>query len=486
MTAADANVTERVEREDMVMFINACFACTGQKEFYGDSRGQQVSISFLHEYILGNYRRLYARCLAAGINHFNKALIIANLLATGPKTPSSFRHEEGALIFAALRDLPPQRAYGVLEGLQRRKINNRRARAIARRYLAERGDLAFEALKYRNKLRTAAAHAHLNLKGEVGAFLFRGWQKQPFQTPLFEAFRRAWYAKEAIYELPYSIAEGFAAKHRILRDEFLAKIEGRMTVGEKLRLQNAARQDEAGLRLDLGRVGLTRLTLYLLSLKISDRQKSQVELSAALEQAARRALRRSPQRLGRVAAILDRSYSSSGSSEKRRRPLAVAWAASQLLRIASQEYRAIWTPAIDDELHITPHGQSDLATPLLEALEWGAEMIVIVSDGYENDPPYGAAEVARVFRSKLDPKRKTSIIHLNPVFDAEHYAPKTIGSAIPTVGLRDAEDLLTMLGFARFADGTAPLSELEDYLAQRVRHLLAPSSPSGGSPASHS
>ena len=43
---------------------------------------------------------------------------------------------------------------------------------------------------------------------------------------------------------------------------------------------------------------------------------------------------------------------------------------------------------------------------------------------------------------------------------------------VPTVGVRDAEDLPTVLGFARFAEGAAPLSELEHYLAARVRGLL--------------
>ena len=123
-------------------------------------------------------------------------------------------------------------------------------------------------------------------------------------------------------------------------------------------------------------------------------------------------------------------------------------------------------------MRVTPSGQTDLAGPLVDAIEWGAELIVIVSDGFENDPPRGAAEVARVFRRRLDQQRATSIVHVNPVFDAEHYSPRTIGPAIPTVGLRDAEDLFTMLGFARFADGTAPLSDLEEYLAQRVKLLL--------------
>ena len=49
------SAAERVAREDLVLFINACFASTGQSEFYGDSAGQGVSIRFLHEYILDSY-----------------------------------------------------------------------------------------------------------------------------------------------------------------------------------------------------------------------------------------------------------------------------------------------------------------------------------------------------------------------------------------------------------------------------------------------
>ena len=87
------------------------------------------------------------------------------------------------MLFAALSSLPAQRAYRVLEALRERKINNRRARAVARKYLGQRRDLAFEALKYRSKLRAAAAHAHVALPGELGQFLFRGWQKARFVTP---------------------------------------------------------------------------------------------------------------------------------------------------------------------------------------------------------------------------------------------------------------------------------------------------------------
>src|SRR6187549_2783079 len=97
------SASARVTREDLVTFINACFACTGQREFYADARGQAVSIGFLHAYILGNYRSLYARSLAAGINHYNQGEIIAHLLATGRDALPSQRATEGRLIAAALR-----------------------------------------------------------------------------------------------------------------------------------------------------------------------------------------------------------------------------------------------------------------------------------------------------------------------------------------------------------------------------------------------
>ena len=463
---------EQVAREDLVMFVNACFSCTGQREFYNDARGQAVSIEFLHAYILGNYRRLYSRTLAAGINHFNQAQILLNLLATGKQTPPEDRREEGALIAAALRALPPQRAFRVLELLRERRINNRRARAIAREYLEGRPDPSFDAVKYRAKLRAVVAHGHLKLAGELNSFLFHGWNKRVYTTPLLEKFRQAHYDQTALFELPFTVAEGLAAKHGIPRDVFLERIEPRLTAAERLRLLGAAAREGGTIAIDLGRTPLTKLALYVLSLKPEARRERREELHAALEQATARTLRRASVPLGRVAAVLDNSYSASGSTEKRRRPLGVALAAHYLLSASAREYRAFWTTPIEDPLLQNARGQTDLATPLLESLAWAPDLVVVVSDGYDNEPPNAVAEVARVFRTKLDPARRTSIVHANPVFASELFAPRGLGAFVPTVGIRDAEDLPTVLGFARFAEGTAPLSELEDYLAARVRRLL--------------
>lgn len=467
------NRKNQVVREDLVMFINACLACTGQKEFYHEAYGQRVSIDFLHDYILGNYRLLYARSLAAGINHFNQAQIILKLLSTGKQTPNEFRQEEGALIATALQKLPPQRAWGVLQQARKMGINNRRTRAIARDFINHRRDIGFDAVKYRSKVRAIASHTHLKLPGEVGNFLFRGWQKQTYTTPMFEQFRLAHYSQEALYKLPFTVAEGLAAKHQIPRDVFLRNIQDSMTLTEKLRYQNTSDRHEVDLSLDLGKLPLTKLALYILSLSQKTRQQEREKLEQALNQAAINTFKEAPMKLSKVAAVLDCSYSSSGSSEKRRRPLGVAFGTHYLLQNAAQEYRAFLTVPTSDPFHIFPHGQTDLATPLLDALSWQPDLIVIVSDGAENDPPQGASEVLRIFRQKLDPDCQTSIIHCNPVFNSDDFCLRPLYSCIPTVGLRDAEDLPTMLTFARFADGSATLGELEDYLATRCEGFLA-------------
>lgn len=466
---------QQVEREDLVMFINACLSCTGQREFYDDAWGQKLSLDFLHDYILGNYRLLYARTLAAGINHFNQSQIILKLLATGKQTLPEHRQEEGRLIAATLNALPTQRAWKVLEHIRKRRINNRRARAITRDYIAaHQNRLDFDAVKYRSKVRGIATHNHLKLPGEVGPFLFRDWPQQ-FETDLFEKFRKAYYSQKAIYELPFTVAEGLAAKHQIPRDRFLTRIESQMTQAERVRLQQST-SSKSILTVDLKRTPLTKLALYCLSLSVQDRQKRHAELTAALEQSAQAALRRAPLKLGRVAAVLDCSYSSSGSNEKRRRPLGVALAVHYLLQGTTADYQAFWTSSVPDPLLIQPRGQTDLATPLLDALETKPDVVVILSDGWENDPPHGASEVLRVFRNRID--SSVSILHCNPVFNADDFSVKALSPAVPTVGLRDAEDLPTVLGFAQFADGQSSLAELEQYLQIRVQQFLSTFDPS--------
>ncbi|WP_131739583.1 hypothetical protein [Actinomadura roseirufa] len=461
--------------EDVLMFVNAAITSTGQREFQYFAGDQRLSLEFLHEYMLENYRELYATALALDVNDHNAVIVIRNLLVRAGDVDVARRRSEGRLIARRLELLPQHRVYRLFRDLRRRGVNNRRTRAILRDWLAGRRDPAFDAVKYRGALKAAVRHAHLALDGEMRTFLFAPHSVKAFRTPIFEQWRRAHYEKAAVYELPFTVAEGFAARHGIPREVFLERIEPRMTRLERLRLRESARKaqvEAVGAHADLEGMPLTRLASYALSLAPADRAARRAELTGALHAAARRVAGPDAGRWGKVTAVLDDSYSSSGSGQKRRRPLAVALAASHLLAVLASEYRAMWTSGRTDDLLVRPSGPTPLGERILDALATGPDRIVIVSDGHDNAPPGLAADVLRIWRTRLDPGHSVAITHLNPVYDADDFDVRRLAPTVPTAGIRDAEDLPALVELARFAEGRVGLADLRAHLDVQVARFL--------------
>ncbi|MDG4863335.1 hypothetical protein P8605_34870, partial [Streptomyces sp. T-3] len=277
-----------IAAEDVLLFVNAAITSTGQREFRSDAAEQRMSLDFLHEYVRVNYRPLYAATLALDINDHNAARIVECLLVTAREADEEQRRTEGRLIAARLAVLPPQRVYKVFAALRRAGVNNRRTRAIVRDWLAGRKDPGFDAVKYRSGLKSAVRHAHTRVDDEVGDFLFAPHARVRYDHPLLDTYRRARYEQTALYELPYTVAEGFAAGHGIPRARFLERIAPRMTRLERLRLQGSAQAHKARLDADLATMPLTRLASYVLSLDLSARSARRTELTDALRAAARR------------------------------------------------------------------------------------------------------------------------------------------------------------------------------------------------------
>ncbi|MFF3325959.1 hypothetical protein [Streptomyces sp. NPDC002889] len=462
-----------IAAEDVLLFVNAAVTSTGQREFRSEAFEQQLSLSFLHEYVRVNYRPVYAAALALDINDHNAALIVEHLLRTAGEASTDEKRTEGALIAARLAVLPPQRVYRLFRALRAAKVNNRRTRAIMRDWLAARPDAGHDAVKYRGGLTTAARHAHLSFEeDELGDFLFRQGKRARYDHAFLEAYRRAHFEQAAIYELPFTVAEGFAAKHGVPRDRFMERIAPRMTRLERLRGQGSGA--EAARRVDLTAMPLTRLALYVLSLPLDERVTRRTELTGALRAAARRAAGPYAGTWGRVAAVLDDSYSASGSSVKRRRPLAVAIGCHFLLEAlaGAGAYRAHFTSGARDPLLVRPLGPTPLGTRILDALEDSPERLVIVSDGWDNAPPGLAGEVLRVWRKRLDPDRRTSVVHVNPVYDADGFDVRRLAPSVPTAGIRDAEDLAALVEIAQFTEGRTGLAELRAHLDERTGRFL--------------
>ncbi|MFF6892319.1 hypothetical protein ACFY8Z_16960 [Streptomyces microflavus] len=474
-------LADLVAAEDVLLFVNAAITATGQREFRSDAVGQQLSLDFLHAYVLVNYRRVYASSLALDINDHNAARIVLGLLETAGEASAEERRTEGRLIAARLALLPPQRVYRLFGEVRRAGINNRRTRAIMRDWLAARPDLGHDAVKYRGGVKTAARHIHLRCPegagplAEVGAFLFRPGRLPRYEHRLLDAWRRAHYEQGAVAELPFTVAGGFAARHGMKREVFLKRAAPRMTRLERLRTHSVTQRPE----IDLTAMPLTRLALYVLSLPFEQRAARRTELTGALRTAARRAAGGHSGSWGRVHAVLDDSFSSSGSGQKLRRPLAVALAGHHLLEAlaAPGTYRGLWISGRGDALLVRPWGPTPLGMRVLDALEPGPggaapDRLVIVSDGWDNAPAGLAGEVLRVWRKRLDPGRRTAVVHVNPVYDADGFDVRRLTAGVPTAGIRDAEDLPALVEIARFAEGRTGAAELHAYLDRRVALFL--------------
>ncbi|MFF8912695.1 hypothetical protein ACF08M_05030 [Streptomyces sp. NPDC015032] len=475
--------TDLVAAEDVLLFVNATITATGQREFRTTAHQQQLSLDFLHAYVRVNYRRVYAAALALDINDHNAARIVQGLLETAADAAAEEKRTEGRLIAARLAKLPPQRVYRLFRALRAAKVNNRRTRAIMRDWLTARPDPAHDAVKYRSGLKSAARHVHLRFGGpdgpdETGDFLFRPGHRTSYRHGLLDAWRRAHYEQGAVEELPFTVAEGFAARRGMKREVFLERMAPRMTRLERLRTlgQRGAGDDpRLPAEVDLTVMPLTRLALYVLSLGFEARSAHRAELTRALRTAARRAAGPHAGGWGRVAAVLDDSYSSSGSGEKRRRPLAVALACHFLLEAlaAPGAYTPLWTSGRTDPLLVRPWGPTPLGTRVLDALELGPDRLVIVSDGWDNAPPGLAGEVLRVWRSRLDPDRRTAVVHVNPVYDADGFDVRRLAPSVPTAGVRDAEDLPVLVEIAGFAEGRTGAAALYAYLDRQVARFVS-------------
>lgn len=121
-------------------------------------------------------------------------------------------------------------------------------------------------MKYRKRLKAAVLHAHVPVQSELQRFLFLGAIAKLYSDPLLETYRRAHYDQRELYELPFSVAQGLAARHRVPREQFLKKVAPRMTERKKLRWQRAGAES-----FDPARADLVELCLYFLRLPIPER-----------------------------------------------------------------------------------------------------------------------------------------------------------------------------------------------------------------------
>ena len=321
------------KQKRIIEFLSAAFTATAQREFYNTKEEQKTALLKSHQPILESYRQFYALLLLSPINDLNKQIIIYNLLKHGKDVEKKDDFTEREIIFQTLNSMPVQRAFKTFRMLRRLSVNNARTRWLAQKFLSSRQNIYFEVIKYKAALKDLIIHNHLFVKdSEVFDFIFD--KKKEFKNNLLKDYIKAKTDKEFIYKLPYSIAEGFAAYHKVDRSDFLKKIKGKMTEGEKLRMQETGKREGVKIEADWTKFKLVQLFKYLRT-----QARVPVKAKTIINQLSKKIAESIPYEWKKVRVVLDNSGSAFASREKKYHPIAVGQSLSAILEHKSKNFK---------------------------------------------------------------------------------------------------------------------------------------------------
>lgn len=458
-------IAEHIACEDLALFFNACLAATRPAQGINLRRQANRGVYFLHRYVCCNYRDLYLRVLAMPINDFNRLLIVRNLLTHARGVTAEQRRLENRLITQVLPRLPANRVYRCFVDICCSGVNNRRTRAVMQAYINSRPDLAFHAVKYRGKLKRIIRHIHMKVPAEIFDYLQRGaTARTTWQTPLFDRVRLVHYQKSALYELPFAVAETLAAKFGVPRARLLEHMKDRLTAKERFRLNDTMTREKVRHADAMAAAPLITLANAALALPPTERARFHTLLQDSAAQTAAGLQRR----YGRVALVVDNSDSSFRRNDPAGRTLPLGLALAYVLPHCTTSLSVFWTCPPSTPLMVVPRGVTNLALPLIDALQTQPDTVLIVSDGYENTMRGGADLAVQVARRQFGLEHRVRVVHINPTFNDQDFQPLNLGPHITTVGVREPAFLDFAMEVAAFQEGLISLKGMQRYLEQWV------------------
>jgi hypothetical protein len=167
----------------------------------------------------------------------------------------------------------------------------------------------------------------------------------------------------------------------------LALTAGRLTATQRLRLDRRATAADVDTAPDFADPAHDAARLWLFAFA----RGRTPELDAALADRAARTAARLALGVRRVALVLDASASMAGGDTQPLRPLAVALALRDAIAAAGADITELWCGGRRDGAGLVhPAGPTALADGLLAAFQARPELVVLVTDGYENAPAAAA------------------------------------------------------------------------------------------------
>jgi hypothetical protein len=419
------------------------FACTGtgQATFYNIKQEQENILKDLHAIALGENRRIYALSGLLPMNDRSKQMVLFNLLASGKQTQAP--ELEWRAIESICGTLPFNRTLNLLLEIKEKGINNSRTRRLGAWLWKRYGD-AYRVIKYRAKFRALLRHCHIPEGKDPGLAELHRWLFDRVRdselveyNPMLKARLAAVKDYDSLFALPFDIAKDMAiCLHNQKADTFTQEFasRGRLTRKEELRAQATA-----GIEVNYRKFTLLELLRHLYAHPEESTKIAPLLTEKANSLASKLTL------LPKVALVIDNSLSTSGSAQRAYYPVAVIEAIARvLLAVKTSEVTAYYTGEPFDGTRFKPQGATPLREPLVQALVARPDLIIILSDGYEN---IAAGSVAQIVNTKAVKASQIGIVHLNPVAAAESMGTKKLADSIPSLGISNLEQLplLTLL-----------------------------------------
>ena len=420
-----------------------------------------------HDNLLENNRSLYAALLnLPGLSDFDAIQIITRLLAVTSTKDTKVSLTEKQLEDKLIGEkLPYLKVETVLEGFQQLvnlKVNNQRTSGWIKRYILGSPQLELWAITHRKQLGTLLRHAmgkqvaqtcvhfilrthpteheatYLNqhiykyigdnvqqLVEEVFLFVFKALtyfkQDNPFiklvsrqpsaEHELLTAYFKAREDIQAGSVLPYKTLRGIASIYHPKMD---AKQIKRIARKSKVKREVANGETPT----DNTLVGQIR-NFYLNGEDSKIFQKVIAEAN------------RLPHWNAHVTLILDLSHSMTGTGTRAYNSTAIAMAIREVLSKKTDALTVLNIGSTEDVRYPTPNGATNLANALLKAYENAPDVILVVTDGYENMEQGDAAAILKATKSMgLD----IPVLHILPAFTVrENYTHRQPLGDVPVI-----------------------------------------------------
>jgi hypothetical protein len=189
-------------------------------------------------------------------------------------------------------------------------------------------------------------------------------------------------------------------------------------------------------------------------------------LALAAIQAKAQVLARRLSLPGRTALVVDNSLSALGSAQRLYHPLCLMEAIVHICVGTGAEVSCHYVGPEPRDGYLEAEGPSNLRRALVSALLQRPQLVIILSDGYENTR---AGDVHQILSSTAVRTSGTVVLHLNPVPAAESGGVRTLSSELMTFALTTTEQLPLLALIGQGARDPKALAPLFDEIEAAVR-----------------